>query len=151
MGPKDLENYYDRLRKKGKATFKVIFKAGPGDELFVDDDPVANVTVTAKDSTTGKIITRSSQMSAKACEFEVEIPVLNVVGVVKGLWALMTGKEKPKPYQVTIAVEPHPDWKNNYSRKEFPLEVQAGPNPPQHVWMAGRGKSRYVLDKPRRV
>ena len=149
MGPKELENYYDRLRRKGQATFKVIFKAGPGDDSFLDDDPVANVTITATDPTSGKIVTRSSQMSAKASEFEVEIPVLNVVGVVKGLWDRVTGKEKPKPYQVTITVEPHPDWKQNYARKEFPLEVKAGPNPPQHVWMVGTKKSRYALDKPR--
>jgi hypothetical protein len=149
MGPKELENYYGILRKKGEASFKVIFKAGPGDDSFSDDDPVAIVAITAKDPTTGKIFTKCSQMSTKACEFPAEIQVLSVVGVVKGFWDRVTGKEKPKPYQVTITVEPHSDWKENYSRNEFPLEVQAGPNPPQHVWMGRTKKSRFVLDKPK--
>ena len=135
MGPKELENYYDRLNKKGRASFRIIFKAPPGDDSFFENDPVANVTVTAEDPSTGKVTKLSSQMSLRAGEFEVEIPVLNVTGVIKGIWNRMTGKEKPKPYQVTITVEPLPEWKGDYSRNEFPLEVQAGHNPPQHVWL----------------
>lgn len=147
MGPKEIENYYDRLRKKGHATFKVIFKAGPEDDSFLSDDPLAHVVVTATDHITGKVIKRTSQMSAKADEFEVEIPVLDVVGVLRGFLDRVRGKERPKPYQVTISVQPHSDWKQNYESKEFPMEVQVGPNPPQHVWMVRTKKSPFKLDK----
>jgi len=148
MGPKELENYYDRLRKKGRAIFKVIFKAAPGDRSFLEADPVANVTVISKDPTTGDVIfTQAEQMSVKAGEREVEIEVRNVVGVVKNFLYNLSGKGKPEPYEVTIIVEPHPDWEDTYSRKEFPLSVKAGHNSPEHVWML-RKKSERSVDKP---
>jgi len=148
MGPKQLTDYYTAVAKKGRATFKVVFKAAPGDDDFSHDDPVAIVTIVAKDPTTGKEIYRDrSEMSAKASERDVEIQVLNVLGVFKSTWYRLTGKAKPEPYQVTITVDPHPDWKEDYLAKEFPVEVRAGFNTPQHVWML-RKKSKYRLDKP---
>jgi len=147
MGLKELEEYHGRIKKKGRAGFKIVFKAAPGDDSFLKDDPVAYVTVVAKDPITGKeIFSETSQMSFKAGEREVEIQVLNMIGVVKGMWYRLRHKEKPKPYVVTITVEPHPDWKEAYSKTEFPVEAQAGSNPPQHVWML-RAKPKYPLEK----
>jgi len=147
----DLSGYYEHLRNDGLASLTVILKAAPGDDSFVQDDPVANVTVTAEDPATGKISTKFSQMSARSGEFVVEIPVLTVVGVLEDIWGRIRRKPKPapKPYHVTITVEPHPDWKDHYTRKVFPLEAQAGSNPRQHVWMMRTG-SGHAPDRARR-
>jgi len=148
MDMPDLRGYYDGLRKDGLASLTVIFKAAPGDKTFSQDDPVANVTVTATDPATGKITTKSSQLSATSGEFQVEIPVLGVVGVLEYIWGRIRRKPKPKPqpYHVTITVEPHPDWEGHYARGVFPLEAEAGSNPRHHVWMArttpGHAKTR---------
>ena len=151
MSPKELEEYYKRLTRKGQATLKVIFKAAPQDD-FSSDDPVANVTVVAKDPTTGEEIFRDAwQMSASAREHEVEIKILNVLGVFKSMWYRIRGKERPKPYDVTIIVEPHQDWTGSYSRKEFPVKVKLGGNSPEHVWMLPKRSKLSAsskLDKP---
>jgi len=146
MGPKELEDYYGRIRKKGRARFKVVFKSAPGDESFLEEDPVAHVTVVATDPVSGTEIFRErSQMSAKETEREVEFKVLDVIGVFKRGWYRLRKKKKPKPYSVTITVEPHPEWEKTYSKTEFPVEIHPGSNPPQHVWML-RTK-RNVLSK----
>ncbi len=148
MGPKEVENYYKRLAQNGQALFKVIFKAAPGDDNFSEDDPLAIVTVVAKDSITGvETFRETSQMSAKVWEREVKIKVLNVLGVVKSMWYRLKKKVKPKPYEVTITVEPHKEWEKLYSPLDFPIEVKLGRNPPEHVWMLPKNPKRW-LDKP---
>jgi len=79
IGPRELEDYYARIRKKGRARFKIVFKAAPSDDSFLEDDPVAQVTVVAKDPVSGtEIIRETSQMSAKAGEREVAFKALAV-------------------------------------------------------------------------
>ena len=90
----------------------------------------------------------TSEMSARAAERVVEIKILNVLGVVKSTWYRLTGKAKPQPYQVTITVEPHPEWEKEYSHKDFPMEVMLGRNPPKHVWMPRKGAGSSWVDKP---
>lgn len=140
MGPKELADYYGRIRKKGQATLKLIFRPAPGDETFEKHQPIANVTVQSYDPVSGTESHQTFQMSERAKEHEVTIPVLNILGVAKSWWYKIRRKERPKPFKVTITLAPLPPWEEDYVSSEFPVEVELGSNLPQaaHVWLSRR-------------
>lgn len=145
--PKDVIKYYDDMRKRGRAIVRVIFKSAPNDESFLQDDPVANVTVVVKDGSTGKEMARESwRMSAKEWEHSFEIQLVDVHGVLKRIWHRLQSKPKPPLYKVTISVQPLSEWQADYSGKEFSVEADLGPNPPQHVWLL---RTSPTLSKPK--
>jgi hypothetical protein len=152
MTPKEIQDYYDGLKKKGRAEFKLVFRAAPGDDEFQSNDPVADVTVVAKDpSTCAVIYTQTTQMSASSSKLEVEITVLSVSGILKKAWDRIKGRDRLKPYEVTVTVQPHKGWDDLYNVETFPLSVNTGRNSPIHVWMPAKpGKNRILkLDKPK--
>src|ERR1043166_647444 len=118
MGPKELQDVYEGARKKGQAILHVIFRGAPDDETFMEDDPLANVTVIMKDRTTGAEVAREScQMSAKMEDHPFRFQLLSIVKVLKRAGRRLKGKPKPLPYDVSIVVEPHADWQDRYSQR----------------------------------
>jgi hypothetical protein len=151
MTPKQIEEYYTRLAKQGRAEFKLVFKSAPGDDEFQSNDPVADVIVIATDPSTGaEIYKQATQMSAKASELEITITVLSVRGILKKAWDRFKGRDQPKPYNVTVHVTPHEGWEHLYDSQTFPLSVKTGRNSPIHVWMPAKpGRHGGLrLDKP---
>jgi hypothetical protein len=149
MTPKQLEEYYRLIAKQGKAEFKIVFKAAPGDDDFRSADPLAEVTVTATHPETGaQIPPQTRQMSSTENEAPITIPILSVSNGLKQTWDKLWGKPKPKPSKVVITVRPHKDWEGLYEEKSFPVDAAVGRNPPIHVWMTP--KKRFDgLAKPK--
>ena len=151
MTPKQLEDYYARLAKQGKAQFKLIFKAAPGEDDFRRADPLAEVTITASHPDTGEQFhAETRQMSSTENEAEITIPILSISGVFKKVWDGLWGKPKPKPGKVVVTVHPHAKWADLYEANTFPLDVRLGTNPPVHVWLTP--KDRFGgLGKPTKL
>jgi hypothetical protein len=123
----------DWLKRLGQASFKVIFMAARGDSVS-DQQPVADVTIVATDSTGAERHRKSFQMSAKHSEFEVVITILDRVRGFKRFWRRL-GKRgvESELYNVTITVEPQREWKELYSQRVFCEKIELGVNTPRHV------------------